>query len=184
MIESVANILEQDELYFDYFKNALNFGTNYFECEFVHGNSAVATLFYVKKSHCINAKEALVRLTIPFRYYQGCFRQSESNNLESIFNIVKEDMRLDIYWGTEFKDVKIERLLNDLKIFQRDHKNKVKHFKLIGLNSFIESKYEILGFLEEFENSKTIKLTEWNPSFEYFIETENYFFLYNFSTGA
>jgi len=184
MTKSIANILEQDEQYFDYFKNALNSGTNYFEYEFVFGDSASAQLFYIKKSQCRNSNEALVKLTIPFRYRQGFFRQSDSDNLESIFNIVKEDMRLDIYWNTEFKDVKKERLLDDLKVFPIENENKVKHFKFTDENNYIESKYEISNFLDELENNKSIKLTEWNPSFEYFIETENYYLIFNFSTGA
>ena len=181
MNKSIANILEEDE---DYFKNTLNSGTNYFEYEFEFGDSATAQLFYIKKSQCRNFNEALVKLTIPYRYRQGCFRQSESKNPQSIFNIVKEDMRLDIYWNTVFKDVQKERLLDDFKVFPIDNKNKVKHFTFTSENNYIESKYEISNFLDEFDKNKSIKLTEWNPSFEYFIETENYYLIFNFSTGA
>ena len=184
MSKSIATILEQDRAYFDYFKNAVHSGTNYFEYEFVLGDSASATLFYIKKSECENANEALVKLTISFRYYQGFFRQSNSKSIESIFEVVKDDMRLDIYWNTEFKDVGEERLLEDLKIFPVFGDNKIRHFEYAGEGKYLESKREISEFLNECKSYSSIKLTEWNPSYEYFIVTENYYLLFNFSTGA
>jgi hypothetical protein len=181
--KTIASIMENDGNYFEYFKNAINSGANYYEYNFIFGDSASAKLFYLEKSNCTNSVEGLVKLVIPFLYHNGCFRKSNSKEIKSIFETVKKDLKTDIYWNTKIKNGNSKQLKKDLLYFPSG--KEISHFEYYKDGKWIETKDDISEIINEcLSSAKNIKLTEWNPSFEYFLETTNYYVLYNFSTGV
>ena len=182
---NVAEYLEQNENYFTYFKESLTRKIDYFELNFIFGDSVSVKLFYTEKSKYKNFTESLVNLIIPYKIQNKEFGSFENENIETKFEIIKENLKLDIYWKTELENSTLNEFVNKLKIFEGKNLDKLKHYTFNENYTEEKSKQKIIKILEECKmTSKFIKSTKWHPSLQHYAETENYFILYDFSTGS
>ena len=182
---NVAEYLEQNESYFTYFKDSLSRKIDYFELNYIFGDSVSITLFYTEKSKYENFTESLVNLIIPYKIQNGEFRSFENENVETKFEIIKEVLKSDIYWKTELENCHLNEFIKELKIFEGENFDKLKHYTFNKNYTKEKSKQKIIKILEECKmTSKFIKSTKWHPNLQHYAETENYFILYDFSTGA